>query len=342
MGRECFFDLFATITLGLCAMAVLSDRCAAQQVQSIGVSDKLTFAANIDEAGYRLTDFFLPHYNTGIFVWDSRAELWLPPFRSRFSWGSYARFAGAVGFKDDRSLEAKGLQGFAFPNALLGTPGVGFQVYPFSSLRFQGSSSVVGKILGPLRFFAEYNWADYIGTKNSWRPHSQFKVGFEHWKAVHVNDTAHAFWLETWNGLYWQSSNEFTDKYDSAIFTNAWRAGVRKPKSGVVSNVTPYLAVESSRTKYNRPASQSCAFPVSYTNFPVNPNPCNFYWENRLLAGGGLRYAPSLERVRGVQRFVIYAEYLNTAIYYGPKPPSSVPRFDFRVGVSASVGQWYP
>ena len=91
MGRECVFDLFATITLGLCAMAVLSERCAAQPVQGIGVSDKLTFAANIDEAGYGLTDFFLPHYNTGIFVWDSRAELWLPPFRSRFSWGPYVR-----------------------------------------------------------------------------------------------------------------------------------------------------------------------------------------------------------------------------------------------------------
>jgi hypothetical protein len=315
--------------------------CVAQGAPGIGVSGKFTFAANFAEAGYRNTDFFYRYYHTGIFDWDSRAEFWLRPYRAKFSWGFYARLAGAAGFKDDQSLEAKGLQGFSFPNAWLGAPGVGLQVYPFSSLRFRSSSSTAGKILGPMRFFAEYNRTDYVGARNSWRPHSQTRIGFEHWKAMNVNNPDREWWLEAWNGLYWQSSNEFTDRYDSVIFANAWRAGIRKPKAGAISTITPYLAVESSRTKYDRAASQPCFLPVSYSTFPVNPNPCDFYWENRLLGGGGVRYAPSLASLRWLQRFVIYAEYESTAAYYGPTAPWQVPRFDLRVGVSASIGQWY-
>jgi hypothetical protein len=306
----------------------------------------LTFAANFDEAGYRRTDFFFPHYNTAIFDWDSRVELWLPPFRDKFSWGLYVRLAGIAGLKDLQSLEAKGLQGYSFPNGWLARPGVGFQVYPFSCRHLQSPNSTAGKLFGPVRFFAEYNWTDYVGTRNSWRPHSQTRTGFEYWKAINVNDPTRYWWLEVWNGFYWQSSNEFTDRYDTIILANAWRAGVRKPKTRAISTITPYLAVESSRTKYDRAASQPCFLPVSTSTYPLNPNPCNFYWENRLLVGGGLRYAPSLTSLayhgRGwLPRFVVYAEYLNTATYYGATAPSPVPRFDVRVGVSASVGQWY-
>jgi hypothetical protein len=94
--------------------------------------------------------------------------------------------------------------------------------------------------------------------------------------------------------------------------------------------------------------TQHCAIPqpLVQTNYPRNPNPCDFYWENRLLVGGGVRFAPSLKKLDyhgrpWPNRFVVFGEYENTAAYYGPTAPSPVPRFDIRFGVSASIGHWY-
>jgi hypothetical protein len=317
-------------------------------VNPLGVGNWLTFTANIPEAGFRRTDFFIPHYDTGEFQWDSRIELWLPPFRDKFSWGPYLRFSGITDLKTSLSLVAQNYQGYAFANAFLAGPGAGFQIYPFSSWRFQRAGSKVGKIFGPLRMFADYNWTDYWGTENRWRPRSQTRAGFDYWKAVNVNDTTRVLWWETWNGLYWQSSNEFTDRYDSVIFANSLRLGVRIPNSGPASTITPYLAIESSRTKYDRNATQPCAIPPQQvqTNYPLNPNRCDFYWENRLLVGGGIRFAPSLKKLDyhgrpWLNRFVVFGEYENTEAYYGPTAPLPVPRYDVLLGLSASIGQWY-
>jgi hypothetical protein len=62
--------------------------------------------------------------------------------------------------------------------------GVGMQVYLFSARRFQTPESKVGKVLGPLRIFAEYNRTHYWGNTNVWRPHRQTRAGFEYWSKV--------------------------------------------------------------------------------------------------------------------------------------------------------------
>jgi hypothetical protein len=58
-----------------------------------------------------------------------------------------------------------------------------------------------------------------------------------------------------------------------------------------------------------------------------------------------MRVAPSLhvgpEGSRGITRFVVYGEYLNTAVYYGPVAPPTVPRYDIRVGVGVSIADWF-
>jgi hypothetical protein len=237
----------------------------------------------------------------------------------------------------------KGSQPDAWQNAWLAGPGMGLQIYPFSSWSFQRRGSVAGKLFGPLRAFGEYNYTDYWGEANSWRPRNQARVGFDYWKAMNVNEPSRTWWAETWNGLYWQSSNEFTDRYNSLILANSLRLGVRKRGRGVISTITPYVAIESSRTKYHYAGTATCIFAQP----GGQPNPCDFYWENRLLAGGGLRFAPSLAGLtRGNQawltRFAVYGEYLNTAAYYyGLSAPSPIPRSDVRVGVTASFGNWY-
>ena len=206
--------------------------------------------------------------------------------------------------------------------------GAGLQIFPFSAPRYRDEHSAVGAWLGPLRAFGEYNFNDYWGSSNTWRPRNQVLAGFDYWKAAHVNDIAHAWWTEIWNGLYWQSSNEFTDRYDSIVFANSVRLGARAPNRGMLSALTPYLLAQSSRTKYNKPGQTT-----------------DFYWENSFIGGGGLRVTPSLhagpEGSRGITRFVIYGEYLNTAVYYGPVAPPTVPRYDIRVGVGVSIADWF-
>jgi hypothetical protein len=300
-----------------CVVTCAAPRCGAQ---ALGFGDWFTFAANFPDAGYRETQFFEPHYSVGLVEWDSRAEFWLPPSRNGFSWGPYVRFAGIAASKTT-----------AFPNAWLSYPGAGFQIYPLSFRRFRSPNSNFGKVFGPLRFFAEYNRVHYWGAENTWRPKKQSRIGFEYWKAVNVNDTSRAFWLENWIGAYWQSSNEFTDQYHAIILASSWRSGVRAPNKGALSTISPYIAIQTSHTKYDY---LGACF--------LGADQCDFYWENGLEVGGGLRFAPRLSvNRRWLNRFVIYGEYLTTARYYGPSAPPWIARYDILVGVSGSIGQWY-
>jgi hypothetical protein len=70
-----------------------------------------------------------------------------------------------------------------------------------------------------------------------------------------------------------------------------------------------------------------------------------YYWENKLVVGGGVRFAPSFQCLprewRWLNRFVVYAEYLHTAAYYRQSAPSSVPDHDVRIGISTAIGEWF-
>jgi hypothetical protein len=285
-------------------------KCAAQSGQTLGFDDWLTLSGNFD-VGYRKTQFFESEHNAAVGQWDSRAELWLPPFRDGFSWGPYLRIAGIAASKDP-----------AWENGWLAVPGGGFQLYPLSSPSFRKPGSKVGKILGPLRLFGEYNRLDYWGSENDWRPHEQWRAGLEYWRALHVNEIQPFWWTEIWGGLQYLSANEFSQHYSAWLFAYSIRAGVRVPYARLWSALSPYIAVESSLT-----------------------DNAQYYWENRLGVGGGIRFSPPLgwlpREKRWVSRFVVYAEYVFAAAYYRAAAPPSVPDYDVRVGASFSLGEWY-
>lgn len=188
-------------------LSMIAARCVEAQATSNEIADWVTLSSNID-GGFRTTQFFEPAHNASLIQWDSRVELWLPPFRRKFSWGPYVRVAG---------VKSSGSE--AWENAWFGAPGVGAQVYPFSSARLRRSRSVVAQLLGPVRLFAEYNVLNY---------------------------------------------------YDAVVLAAAFRGGLRSVL-GRASGVTPYFAVETSKTSHH-----------------------DYYWENRLLIGGGLRFTPFL------------------------------------------------
>jgi hypothetical protein len=276
--------------------------------EDLGLSRWLTISGNFD-AGYRKTQFFENNHNAAVGQWDTRVELWLPPFREEFSYGPYLRFAGIAASRDP-----------AWENALLAGPGAGLQAYPFSLPQFREQGSLVGKLFGPLRLFGEYNRLDFLGNGNSWRPDEQVRAGMEYWRASHVNSITNWWWNEMWSGLWWQSANEFDPHYNSLVFANAVRIGVRKPGAAILSYLTPYLAVESSLTDNNA-----------------------YYWENKLSVGGGLRFTPVLSEMKSkwLNRLVIYAEYVHVATYYHTSAPAPIPDYDIRVGISFSFGEWY-
>jgi hypothetical protein len=290
-------------------LLVLLVPCFPAQGNDSALDKWFGFSANFD-GEYRHTQFFESDHDVGVSTWDSRLEIWLPPHRGRFSYGPYVRFAGIAATEDP-----------AWENAFLSFPGLGFQGYPFSFSYFE-EDSWIRKVFGPLRLFWEYNFTDYWGEENRWRPDHQIRTGMEYWRAVDVNSLKNPWWWEFWNGLYWQSANEFDQDYESWIFGQALRTGVRNPGSDILSWFTPYLALESSLTANK-----------------------TYYWENRLLWGGGLRLTPDLyvlpDRLKCLNRLVIYAEYLNVATYYHQSAPSSIPDYDIRVGINFSIGDWW-
>jgi len=282
----------------------------AQSGKAIGFDPYVTLAGNFD-VGYHQTQFFEPHHNTAVGQWDTRVEIWLPPSRKKFSWGPYLHLAG-IGASQSQPWE----------NAWLGGPGVGMQIYPFSASPFRRRDSKVGNLLGPLRVFAEFNRLDYWGAENSWRPTHQVRAGAEYWRARHVNSNVKFWWSEIWSGAWWQSANEFAPHYNTGIFASAVRTGLRVPNAGFLSVLTPYAAMESSLTD-NR----------------------TYYWENKLVAGGGLRLAPAINKSfrteKWINRFAVYGEYVHVAAYYRQDAPSTTPDHDLRVGITFSLGQWY-
>lgn len=273
------------------------------------LDDWLTVAANSDFS-FRKTQFFEKGHDTSFLQWDGRVELWLPPYRHNFPWGPYVRGAGVLSNRD-----------VAFENAWLAGPGVGIQAYPFSL--FKDSSSALARELGPVRLFAEYNRLDFWGSENAWRPDEQVRAGAEYFRAINVNDSRHPWWLEGYALLTFQSANEFDPHYNSVIFAQALRTGLRIPDAGPLSWVTPYVAVESSLTD----------------------NPA-YAFENRLLVGGGIRIDPDLKDIlpselSWITRFVIFGEYLHASAYYRDEAPSGTPSYDWRVGISISIGDFY-
>ena len=258
------------------------------------------------DSGFRSTQFFEPDYDTTLFQADGRLEVWLPPSVPRFSYGPYVRLAASVSTRPE-----------AWENWAV-VPGVGFQVFPFSSSSFAAGHENLGQVLGPTRLFAEYNRITFRGDENSWRPGTQTRAGLEYWNSQHVNVPERIFWAEEWTGLIWSSANEFDASYNTLTFGNVVRVGARVPGKRLASWLSPYGAVDSSLTNQKR-----------------------YPWENRLRLGGGLRCSPPLSANGGLNRLVLYAEYLRTVAYYTATPVPSVPVSDVRVGLSFAVGDWF-
>lgn len=304
--KSWFWDFFPLCLL----FSFLASTACAQSKGTFNFEDHVTLAGNFD-VGYRKTQFFESHHNTAVGEWDTRVEFWLPAFGKRLSWGPYLRIGGIGASRTE-----------AWENGWLGAPSAGFQVYPLSPFVSRKSNCTACKILGPLRLFGEYNRLDFWGKGNGWRPTKQTRFGVEYWLARNVNDVSRLWWTELWTGAWRQSSNEFAPHYNTGILAFSVRDGIRARRMHIWSTFTPYLAVESSLT-----------------------DNVTYYWENKLLGGGGVRFAPALKGMvfgtTRLSRFVVYGEYMQVVHYYRQSAPPSIPNYDIRVGISFNIGEWY-
>ena len=274
-----------------------------------GLPEWITFSGYA-EVVQRSTNFYQSNHDTILAQGDSRIEFWMPPGRKRFSWGPYIRVAGL----DSNRSEA-------WENAWMAGPGFGFHTYPFSDKHLRKGAGWFGDVLGPLRLFGEYNRLDYVGTENEWRPDEQVRAGADYWRQRGINELKDILWNEVWAGLFWQSANEFDKNYDSTILGAATRLGARVPDTGLVSMFSPYLLLESSLTDNQA-----------------------YYWENRLVGGVGIRFAPPLDWLPcewQINRLVVFTECIDIIEYWRKDAPSGIPSHDFRMGIGFSIGDWY-
>ena len=131
--------------------------------------------------------------------------------------------------------------------------------------------------------------------------------------------------METWNNFQWISANEVDTKFDSWLLTNRSSFGVRSKLRSKISTFTPFLTFE------NALAGNKA-----------------FYWDNRLLFGGGLRLAPSLSGSSnslngrtGITRLAGYVEYVHIVNFYHQTALTMAPTDEVRLGITFSFSNWY-
>jgi hypothetical protein len=271
--------------------------------------DWLGISGNFEYA-LRNTNYYDSGFNTGLFQGDARLEIW--PLNSQRFFGPYIRGAYISSNKD-----------VAWENAWLSSPGFGIQSYPFSLLE---DSDQLKRLFGPLRIFGEFNKMDYMGGINAWRPDEQIRAGAEIWYPINTREEDlldKEWWSEIWTGLWWQSANEFDKDYDTLIFGHSVRFGIRDPEAGMWSRLSPYIVCEGSVTENK-----------------------DYYWENRIILGGGIRYQLPLFSQKDnplsiINRLIIFGEYDRIVGFWDADSPSNIPDYDIRAGIGLSIGEWW-
>lgn len=190
------------------------------------------------------------------------------------------------------------------------------------------------------RLYGEYLDLEWW-AKDTWQAGHDLRFGIDSWYEWNVpsgygwphkedeekkKQTLESFlspWGELWMDGSWRKTNFFNTDYESWTFGTTGKLGIRvwnwntSPESKISVHLMPYITAEASVSEKNR-----------------------FFWENRLLAGGGVRLMPKI-RVCSTKDLLLrfYAEYVTVAEYFKNNPNTDVPWNDIRVGLNFSINR---
>lgn len=194
--------------------------------------------------------------------------------------------------------------------------GVGIEWRPFKKAEFLNETFL--EWTKHLRFYTVYLKTEYLQDKKewSWRPDDDFRVGVGLYREYNLYDER-KYWGEFWGDISWRKTNFYIDDYKSWTFAFVPKLGIKLfPEKELA--LMPYLTGEISATERSE------------------------FWQNRALAGLGLRIMPFRYDTKGIfmKGLRIYTEGIWVVDYFKDSPASGTPDYDFRVGLNFTINWW--
>jgi exo-beta-1,3-glucanase (GH17 family) len=196
--------------------------------------------------------------------------------------------------------------------------GIGLEWRPLSTINFLEKPLL--RWIKQLRFYTLSLNTKFLQYQDSWswRPKTDFRYGLEYYKESNLYDRD-LWWSEIWADASWRKTNFYVTDYNSWTFAMVPKVGIKLFRDEEVC-VMPYITGEIDVTQRYE------------------------FWQNRALAGFGIRLMPFRWNETMMNVFAkglrIYAEYLWVVNYFDDKAPPTIPDYDFRIGINYTINWW--
>ena len=198
--------------------------------------------------------------------------------------------------------------------------GVGIEWRPFK--KAESFHNRVLSWIRHVRFYSVYLLTKRFQDKDewSWRPDDDLRIGAELYRECNLYNER-LYWAEFWTDGSWRATNFYIDDYNSWTFAIVPKVGIKFFPENEWA-LMPYLTGEIALTGRSE------------------------YWQNRMLAGIGIRVMPFRwydgiisTFIRGIR---IYAENLWIIHYFDDLPLCSecIPEDDLRIGINYTINWW--
>jgi hypothetical protein len=265
------------------------------------------------EGGYRLTNFYKEHYGFyGGWTENRLALRNLVTLGDGVGASTYAKIVLAL--TDHRELPEENVFSYGL--------GIELRLLPFNKTNGIG---LMASWLSQVRLYAEYLKAEFLRREvGTWVPRSDWRFGAELWKEVnnevggrviYPSSLSDRIWAELWSDIDWKSSSFFRRDFKSWNTAIVLRVGIWYPRIIFTRDIylSPYFVADHASSQWK------------------------FAWQNRALAGAGIRillFPHSLSL--WLRRLKFFAECVCIICYYDEKAVSGTPNYDFRIGVNFS------
>ena len=259
------------------------------------------------DASERSTNFFEPNYNGGVF--SGEARLIFPRFSTFINSDvplPDPYISGVLASLKDINWEDRFDYGF------------GIEWRPFSNL--DSLKVPILQWIKQLRLYTIFLNTKYLEYQSGWRwrPKNDFRYGVEFYQESNLYNTS-VYWSEIWADASWRRTDFYVNDYQSWIFDAVPKIGFKWFAEDELC-IMPYVTGEIAWTQRYE------------------------YWQNRAVAGIGIRIMPFRWEETRLNTLVkglrIYAEKLWVVDYFNYSAPSIIPNNDLRAGINYTINWW--